>query len=65
MLFSRNFLWKKEVQLYYSREFLFTNIFNNNCYKAEFCKIAMQLYVDHDPLNPKKWPENTIVMNDF
>ena len=25
----------------------------------------MTLYIDHDPLNPRYWPEYTVVMNDF
>ena len=54
---QRNYLWRKELSSQFEKSFLFRNIWNqfpiDPRYKdlqSCFCKIAMSLYVDQEPL---------------
>lgn len=53
--FGRNYLWRRELSQYFSEEFLFANIWAQQQtyihFQPALCKIAMSLYIDHDPLN--------------
>ncbi|CAD8103545.1 unnamed protein product [Paramecium sonneborni] len=61
--FGRNYLWKQELEQYFSKDFLFQNIWQDDGNKtysvlqAALCKIAMSLYIDHDPLNRVQLPK--------
>ncbi|CAD8059333.1 unnamed protein product [Paramecium primaurelia] len=61
--YGRNHLWKQELEQYFSKDFLFQNIWQedgNKTYavlQAALCKIAMSLYIDHDPLNKVQLPK--------
>ncbi|CAD8068825.1 unnamed protein product [Paramecium sonneborni] len=61
--YGRNYLWKQELEQFFSKDFLFQNIWQDDGNKtyavlqAALCKIAMSLYIDHDPLNRVQLPK--------
>ncbi len=63
LAFGRNFLWRKELIPHFSHHYLLENIwntkllFNYDEIRAAFIKIAMSLYIDHDPLNRVAVPQ--------
>jgi len=53
--YGRNFLWKNELEGTILESYLISNIWNQNndippILKAKFCKLALSLFIDHDPL---------------
>jgi len=60
--FGRNFLWRKELIPHFSNHYLLENIWNKGLLKrwaalrSSFIKLAMSLYINHDPLNVRAMP---------
>jgi hypothetical protein len=57
--FDRNFLWKQELDLVFDENYLVSNVWKIEAgaaliefpiLRAHFCKLAMSLYINHDPL---------------
>lgn len=59
LLVGRNYLWKSLLEENYPLEFVFEQISNEDIpveIRAAFCDLALTLYIDHEPLNPKVLP---------
>lgn len=55
LAFNRNYLWKKELKVYFPKEYLLPAIFKGDLPKdlrSAFCKLATSLYIDHEPFFP-------------
>ncbi len=60
--YGRNFLWRKELIPHFSAHYLFENFWNEGILsdmselRACFIKLAMSLYIDHEPLQRLQIP---------
>lgn len=59
LAYNRNYLWKKELKSHFPKEFLIPSIFDMDLpseIRSVFCKLAMSLYIDHEPFFPAMVP---------
>lgn len=68
--YGRNFLWKKELIPHFSNNYLLQNFWNEKqlsdlkYLRSCFIKLAISLYIDHDPLYRKQYPTLCQLYND-
>ena len=62
LAYGRNFLWRNELIPHFSNHYLLENIWNEGVLseyadlRSCFIKLAMSLYIDHDPLYVMQLP---------